>query len=83
MLVNNTTAAEAVSAPRWHHQWMPNAVLSEADFPGNDSLQAAGHDVRIVERPFSAVQAVRRTEAGFDAGSDPRKGGAPAYSKGP
>lgn len=83
ILVDNIPAAEAVAAPRWHHQWMPNAVLSEADFAGNDSLRAAGHDVRIVERPFSAIQAVRRTPEGFEAGSDPRKSGAPAWSKGP
>ena len=83
MLVGGATAAEADSAPRWHYQWMPNAVLSEAEFSGNDALRAAGHDVRIVERPFSAVQVVRRTESGFDAASDPRKGGAPAWSKGP
>lgn len=83
MLVKGTPAREAVAAPRWHHQWLPDAVLSETAFAGNDALRAAGHDVRIVGTPFSAVQAVRRTDAGFEAGSDPRKGGAPAFSKGP
>jgi gamma-glutamyltranspeptidase/glutathione hydrolase len=83
VLLHGRPAGEAVAAPRWHHQWLPDAVLSEAAFPGNDGLRAAGHDVRIVEKPFAAVQVVRRTAAGFDAGSDPRKGGAPAWSKGP
>ncbi len=83
MLVAGVPAGAAVAAPRWHHQWQPDAVLSEAGFAGNDGLRAAGHDVRIVHSPFSAIQAVRRTAAGFEAGSDPRKGGLPAWSKGP
>lgn len=83
MIVSGVSATEAVAAPRWHHQWQPDAVLSEAGFVGNDGLRAAGHDVRIVPNPFSAIQAVRRTAAGFEAGSDPRKGGLPAWSKGP
>lgn len=83
MIVSGVSATEAVAAPRWHHQWQPDAVLSEAGFVGNLGLRAAGHDVRIVPNPFSAIQAVRRTAAGFEAGSDPRKGGLPAWSKGP
>lgn len=80
VLADGLSVQQAVAAPRWHHQWMPHAVLSEANVPALEQLRAAGHDVRIVERPFCAVQAVQRLAGGFSAASDPRKGGAPAYS---
>jgi gamma-glutamyltranspeptidase/glutathione hydrolase len=73
------SASEAVSAPRWHHQWLPDAVLAEAGFAGADELRAHGHDVRTVDKPFCSVQVVVRQDGGFDAASDPRKGGAPAF----
>ncbi len=76
------TPDEAVGAPRWHHQWQPDAVLAEAGVP-TEALRAAGHDVRLVERPFSAVQVVQAAAGGFRAASDPRKHGAPAFSAGP
>ncbi len=82
VLLHGLTAEAAVSAPRWHHQWMPNAVLVESDFAGAEELRSRGHDVRVVEKPFSAVQVVVRTESGFDAASDPRKGGKPAWERG-
>lgn len=81
VLERGVPPTEAVAAPRWHHQWQPDAVMAEAGVP-TEALVAAGHDVRVVERPFSGVQVVRRTAAGFDAASDPRKHGAPAVSTG-
>ncbi len=83
VLLSGVSVSDAVSAPRWHHQWMPDAVLAEAGTPGRDDLAALGHDVRTVDKPFSAVQVVARTPDGFAAASDPRKHGAPAYSLGP
>ena len=83
VLEKGMSAAEAVSAPRWHHQWMPDAALVEAGFAGADELRAHGHDVRIVEKPFCSVQVVTRQGGKFDAASDPRKGGEPAFSAGP
>lgn len=68
--------AAAVAAPRWHHQWLPDAVLVEPGDPAKAVLEAHGHVTR--EMPsFAAVQAVLRTGEGFDAASDPRKHGAP------
>ena len=78
---DGASAVEAVSAPRWHHQWIPNALLVEPGFGPTSELQAAGHDLRTIEKPFSSVQVVTRRPGGaFDAASDPRKGGAPAFS---
>lgn len=80
VLSGGLSVEAAVNAPRWHHQWMPNAVMAEPGVAGADSLGALGHDVRAIEKPFCAVQAVGRTESMFSAASDPRKGGLPAYS---
>jgi gamma-glutamyltranspeptidase / glutathione hydrolase len=69
----------AVSAPRIHHQWLPDRLFVEPDLPVDvrAGLEARGHTLDV--RPgFSAVQAAVRTEAGFAAGSDPRKAGRPA-----
>ncbi|MSQ00994.1 MAG: gamma-glutamyltransferase [Myxococcales bacterium] len=83
VLLQGVPLADAVAAPRWHHQWMPDAVMAEAGVLGRDELVALGHDVRTVDKPFSSVQVVARTPTGFAAASDPRKHGAPAYSLGP
>ncbi|MEN9787803.1 MAG: hypothetical protein RLZZ299_3067 [Pseudomonadota bacterium] len=75
MLERGAEAQAAVSAPRWHHQWIPDTVLLEAGHPARAELAAAGH--AIAETTFtSAVQVVRRRPDGtFDAASDPRKHG--------
>lgn len=67
----------AVSAPRWHHQWLPDKLFVEPAHPDRAAFEAAGHVVQ--EQPaFSAVQVVVRRDGAFSAASDPRKGGAPA-----
>ncbi len=73
-------AQEAVAAPRFHHQWMPNRLVVEPGFP--EDVRAAlvdrGHEV-VVADLYSCVQVVRRTADGeLEAGADPRKGGWPA-----
>lgn len=82
VLVFGLSPEEAVAAPRIHHQWMPNQLWAEAGIPVpvRDALAAIGHE--IVVRPlYSCVQAIAVGEGGeVDAGSDPRKGGAPAFS---
>lgn len=57
---------EAVNAPRFHHQWLPNQIRVEADAipPAvRDSLQAMGHEFREVER-MAVVKAIRRLDDG-------------------
>ena len=71
--------ADAVSAPRQHHQGLPDEIALNRDgFPTSlvDSLKAMGHTVK-----FSGggdVQAIIRTATGWQGVSDPRGGGAPA-----
>jgi gamma-glutamyltranspeptidase/glutathione hydrolase len=40
---------EAVNAPRFHHQWLPDLVSVEQDFPADlvKQLQAMGHKVEF------------------------------------
>ncbi len=75
----NLTLAEAVAAPRLHHQWLPFVLFSES--PAGSDLRAGlvsrGHDLRDYGWA-SAVQAVWRAGGRIEAASDYRKHGAPA-----
>ncbi len=74
-------AGEAVSQPRWHHQWMPDELKLEAglmnDSTRRDLLEAIGHSVAETD-DVGVVQLIKRGEQGWQAASDPRKGGRPA-----
>ncbi len=80
MTVFDMDPQAAVSAPRMHHQWQPDALWLEPEFPTMiaDALRARGHEV-IVREGFSSAQAVwSEGQGGVAAGADPRKGGRPA-----
>ncbi len=70
---------EAVAAPRFHHQWRPDVLRLEPEFPRDvvRSLEARGHEVQVSERHWSSAQAiVRDVETGmFWGGTDPRADG--------
>ena len=72
------SASEAISRPRLHHQWMPDALAWE---PGarerHDAraLLARGHVFAEQSRGLGVVQAIKVDEKGFEPASDPRKGG--------
>jgi gamma-glutamyltranspeptidase / glutathione hydrolase len=70
----------AVSAPRVHHQWVPEALMVDEEISVDtvQALEARGHVVR--RRTFgSSIQVVVRDADGTTTGaSDPRKGGWPA-----
>ncbi len=70
---------EAVSAPRMHHQWVPELLFLDEGVPLDvqRALQSRGHELK--QMPFfSSVQVVAADEHGLSAASDPRKGGYPA-----
>lgn len=69
-------AADAVRAPRLHHQWVPDVLAHEPGIPAKvrRDLKRRGHALAEVPS-LGAVQLVRRTATGFEAESDPRKGG--------
>jgi len=96
-------AEAAVSAPRVHHQWIPNILALEPALnpdsdPGEISaiqqlqemmgrvqrlarmqaeLESKGHNLGGVDIA-GVVQLIVRKGEGYEAASDPRKGGAPA-----
>jgi len=69
----------AISAPRIHAQWMPNAVVVEPDVPRDVivNLEKRGHKV-LPTPTLGTVQAVGIAPDKLTAASDPRYGGAPA-----
>ena len=78
------TPEQAVSAPRMHHQWVPELLfLDEGYAPAtHQALAQIGHTVEEMAF-FSSVQVVQAGAEGFIGASDPHKGGAPAGSPGP
>ncbi|MBW1878610.1 MAG: gamma-glutamyltransferase [Deltaproteobacteria bacterium] len=70
---------EAVAAPRFHHQWVPDQLFLEPGFPADvqRALEARGHT--LTERDgFSSVQVVLVEGDHLAGGADPRTGGWPA-----
>ena len=68
----------AVSAPRLHHQALPDRIEIEPDgFPPAtlDSLRALGHEIADDDGYWGDVEAIMRTTAGWEGVSDPRRGG--------
>ena len=72
--------SEAVSVPRFHHQWQPELLFLDEGFSVDTvrALEARGHQTRTMPF-FSSVQAIHQTGPQEMLGaSDPRKGGWPA-----
>jgi gamma-glutamyltranspeptidase / glutathione hydrolase len=73
------TLADAMSAPRLHHQALPDSLLVERDgiTPAvADSLRAMGYGVTM-GRGIGLVNAVMRVRGGYEGVSDPRSSGKP------
>jgi len=77
--------AEALSAGRIHHQWLPDMTGIERSLLSADTVslyEARGHAVRDYSRIGSAMAVYRDPETGILSGAaDPRAadGGAVAY----
>lgn len=71
--------AEAVAAPRIHHQWMPDEVRVEPDVPPDTVwlLQRRGDKV-IPAEPWGAAHSILITDTGLQGVADPRAAGAKA-----
>jgi len=70
---------EAVSAPRFHHQWIPDQLLVEPAIPVDviEALRRRGHRVEVSKRNWSSAQAIVVDPASGRhlGGSDPRDDG--------
>jgi gamma-glutamyltranspeptidase/glutathione hydrolase len=71
---------QAVTAPRFHHQWMPDTLLVEPTHPKDvvEKLRDWGHDVQPAPYPMGAVQLIARDPAtgAWLGATDPRRDGA-------
>jgi gamma-glutamyltranspeptidase/glutathione hydrolase len=70
-------AQEAVSAPRFHHQWRPDVLEVEAETPVDviQALRARGHSVTVTDEIITGVEAiVIDPKTGLmTGGADPRR----------
>ncbi len=70
-------AQEAVSAPRFHHQWRPDVLEIEAETPADviAALRARGHELKLTDEITSGVEAiVIDAQTGrMTGGADPRR----------
>lgn len=75
-------AREAVSAPRLHHQWLPDEILLEqGGFSAEQAaaLESRGHPLRLVPDLASSPLILRAPASGEWTGvADPRRGGSAA-----
>jgi gamma-glutamyltranspeptidase/glutathione hydrolase len=69
--------ADAVHAPRMHHQWLPDQVVVEATVPTAtvQALEARGHRIRV-SPPFTAANSILVTPDGLIGAADTRTRGA-------
>ena len=82
-LVYGEDLLDAITAPRLHHQWIPETLFVETEpFPGADHLTERGHSLSH-RRAYNAVQAILRGDGHWIGVSDPRKGGVPAAPAAP
>jgi gamma-glutamyltranspeptidase/glutathione hydrolase len=83
LLDDHMPLAQALGAPRIHHQWMPDRILVEPfglDAATARALEALGHRIETARAPFGNPQAVRVDPATglAEAASEPRYDGLPA-----
>lgn len=78
-IVFEMSAADAVSASRFHHQWAPNELLLEPNLQRTigSSLTERGHVIKS-SNSLAATQAAALNGKTLSGGSDPRKHGQPA-----
>ncbi|WP_288063470.1 gamma-glutamyltransferase [Rodentibacter caecimuris] len=69
----NMNPAEAIVAPRIHHQWLPDELrIEEGISPDTLALlKAKGHKIKL-KAPMGRVQIIQARDGGFYGYSDPR-----------
>jgi gamma-glutamyltranspeptidase/glutathione hydrolase len=68
--------ADAVAAPRFHHQWMPDRLQVERGFSPDTiaKLRAMGHKVEVINHQ-GEVAAIVANGDGLEGAADPRTEG--------
>ncbi|HJW95200.1 MAG TPA: gamma-glutamyltransferase [Thermoanaerobaculia bacterium] len=78
VVIYNKSLLEAVAAPRWHHQGLPEELFFEKGLAPQatvDGLSAMGHSVKQRE-PIGDIHAIQILNGKIVAVADPRHGGA-------
>lgn len=77
------TLADAMTAPRLHHQWLPDLMYYEAGGFTPDvaaRLDLTGHNLRAMEPNSGIATGIMRVRGGWEGMDDPRSnGGAVGY----
>ena len=70
------SAADAVNAPRVHHQWLPDEAIVEPGVPADTvrALEARGHPI-VQQRRIGAAGTILVTPEGLAGAADPRMPG--------
>lgn len=71
---HDMNAAEAVSAPRIHHQWSPDKIFWEEgiSIDTRRAMESLGHNFSERPRNFAKLQVILATDSGLQGASDPR-----------
>ena len=79
VLDHEMDVAQAVSAPRIHHQWLPDEVFAERTYPEDTlkGLEARGHKI-ATRVPNTSANSILITKDGFAGAADTRTRGAVA-----
>ncbi len=79
ILDHGMNVADAVSAPRVHHQWLPDEVFAERTYPEETlkGLEARGHKI-ATRVPNTSANSILITPEGFTGAADTRTRGATA-----
>lgn len=75
VVAHGMTAAAALAAPRWHHQWTPDKIYYEAgslDAASEKGLRGLGHGLAKRASMGNAMVIWRRPDGRIDAAADPR-----------
>ena len=79
VLDHGMDVADAVAAPRIHHQWLPDEVFAERTYPEGTlkGLEARGHKI-ATRVPNTSANSILITKEGFAGAADARTRGATA-----
>jgi gamma-glutamyltranspeptidase/glutathione hydrolase len=77
VVLDDRPLADAMAAPRVHHQWLPDRLLLEpgVELPVRAALEALGHLVDSREQIAEVHAVARRADGTTEASADPRAGG--------
>ena len=79
----NMGIADATSAPRFHHQWLPDLVYLESGISADTVrlLQTMGHQISATNRELGSTQSITAKDKHLNGSADFRRQGARAIAE--